>query len=103
MLPYGWAQEIQIDPFESVLPKEEKGTVKKKRTRKEVRNLPEWIIVEGVLWGNRKPQVIISGEVYKVGDKIKGLDADIFKIQKNNVFISYSGKIFKEKPKKGGK
>ncbi|MCF7916424.1 MAG: hypothetical protein K9L61_01440 [Candidatus Omnitrophica bacterium] len=91
-----WAK----DPFESILPKEKKqGPAQQRRFEEEIL-LPDWVVVEGVLWGTESPQTIIDGEVYFIGDKIKNLDATVFKIKENIVFISYAGKIFKKEVKK---
>ncbi|MFO8052375.1 MAG: hypothetical protein R6U54_00210 [Candidatus Omnitrophota bacterium] len=97
----GWASS----PFESVLPEEEKKEPTQQRRSQERRSqervsLPDWVIVEAVLWGSDSPQTIIDGEVYYVGDEIKDLDATIFKIKENVVYISYSGRIFKKEAKK---
>ncbi len=102
IMPYSWAQQNQVNPFESVLPEEERDVSRQReRTREKVVVLPESIVVEGVLWGGKFPKTIINGEVYSVGDQLNDVNATVFKIEENNVFISYSGKIFKEKPKKG--
>lgn len=104
ILPYSWAQQNQVNPFESMLPEEEKDVSPQGERRGEkVVVLPESIVVEGVLWGDKSPKTIINGGVYSVGDQLEDFDATVFKIEKNNVFILYSGKIFKEKPKRGGR
>ncbi|MCF7886872.1 MAG: hypothetical protein K9L71_00470 [Candidatus Omnitrophica bacterium] len=91
-----WARS----PFESVLPEEEEKEAAQQRRSQERASLPDWVSVEAVLWGSDSPQTIINGEVYYVGDKIKDLDATIFKIKENIVYMSYSGRIFKEEVKK---
>ncbi|MCF7872614.1 MAG: hypothetical protein K9L80_00190 [Candidatus Omnitrophica bacterium] len=93
---FSWAR----GPFESVLPEEEAKEPTQQRRFQERVSLPDWVVVEAVLWGSDSPQTIINSEVYYVGDKIKDLDAAIFKIKENIVYISYSGKIFKKEVKK---
>lgn len=80
------------NPFTSLLPGEK---ARPKAKAKEV-DLPA-LSIEGVLWGNDKHQAIISGEVYSVGDKLKGLNAKIIKIEKNTVFISFGDKVYERK------
>ncbi|MCF7869678.1 MAG: hypothetical protein K9L69_01080 [Candidatus Omnitrophica bacterium] len=92
----GWAKS----PFESVLPEEEGEEPIQQRRPQERILLPDWVNVEAVFWGSDSPQTIINGEVYYVGDKVKDLNATIFKIKENIVYISYSGKIFKKEAKK---
>jgi len=78
------------NPFESLLPKEEA------REGVEEAVEPLTIVIQGVLWGNQTPQVIIDGDVYKVGDKLKSLDdATVFRITNNVVFITHGDKIHK--------
>ncbi len=60
------------------------------------------MVLQGVLWGGDSPQVIIDGEVYKVGERLKDLDAQIFKIEKSTVFIFYGEKVYKIKIEKKG-
>ena len=50
--------------------------------------------IEGVLWGSDTPQAIIEGEVYKVGDSLKGIDARIIRIDRNIVFITYGDRVY---------
>lgn len=85
--------EIKDEPFDSLLPEPTEkpggGPVSSK-----VNVAPPQISVEGVLWGNDSPQTIIDGDVYKVGDTLKRVDAKVYKIEKNKVFIFYSGRLF---------
>ncbi len=82
------------DPFISVLPVKEDPKVKfPKTTRKGKVSLPP-LGIEGILWGGDNPQTIINGEVYRVGDTIKGVEAKILRIEKNTVLISYGDRIF---------
>ncbi|MCQ9204688.1 MAG: hypothetical protein NG737_00005 [Omnitrophica bacterium] len=94
-----YSKSVYRNPFASLIPTDRPKPAGKKR---EV-ELPS-LSIEGVLWGNDKPQTIIDGEVYSVGDKLKGLEAKVFRIEKNVVFISYGDKIYEEKiSKKEGK
>ncbi len=92
------------DPFENVLPLEE---IKQDRfstdeSKEEIK--PPSILVEGVLWGTDMPQVIIDGEVYKVGDRLRDIiEVQIFEIEKNKVLIRYRGKIFQFTVQKKGR
>lgn len=103
-----YSQGKYKDPFASLLPQEVKETETVDRKPGEKRAvvaeteepLPS-LVLQGVLWGGDFPQVIIEGDVYRVGDKLKNLDARIFKIEKNTVFISYGAKIYKIKVGKG--
>ena len=61
--------------------------------------LPEFEI-QGVLWGTDKPQTIIEGKVYNIGDKIEEFDLKILKIEDNNVFFLYGEKVYEQKVKK---
>ena len=87
-----YPQRDYRDPFESLLPQEEPKSQTRKRKKK--RKFPT-LSIEGVLWGSDIPQTIINGEVYKIGDKIKGSEAKIIRIEKNIVFISYDEKVYK--------
>lgn len=86
------------DPFESVLPKEEPRAARREPERRE---LPDWVVVEGVIWGSERPQVIISGQVYSVGDSIRNLDAAVTEIKKNVVFIAYDDRVFRRTTRRG--
>ncbi|MEI8348821.1 MAG: hypothetical protein WCI77_01580 [Candidatus Omnitrophota bacterium] len=79
------------DPFEPSLPKQEKpGDLKPVKGAATAPN----IAIQGVLWNSDVPQVIIDGDVYKAGDKLKTVDAKIYKIDKNRVFIFYEGRLY---------
>ncbi len=91
------------DPFESLLPKEvdESGAAGKLSGQAELG--PPDITIEGILWGTDEPQAIIDGDVYSVGDTLQGVEAKVFKIKENIVFISYGEKIYEMSTKtKGG-
>ncbi len=84
--------ESYRNPFESLLPKEEKAT----GVTTEEMVKPLEVVVQGVLWGSSLPQAIIDNEVYKVGDKIKNLeDTFLLRINKNTVFIVQGDKVHK--------
>lgn len=102
----GYCKDTYKDPFRYLLPEEKTGNatmaVKQRQSSDESKkDLPD-ITVQGVLWGSEVPQAVIDGEVYKVGDRILSIDARIFKIEENVVFISYGEGIFKLKVKKEG-
>lgn len=58
------------------------------------------LTLEGVMWGVEEPRVIIDGEIYKIGDKIKDIDAYVSEIDKSIAYISYGEKTFKIKVSK---
>jgi len=91
-----YPQSRYKDPFESLLPEKVK---EEEKIQEEIiggteEPLPS-MAVQGILWGSDLPQVIIDGEVYKVGDRLKDIDAQVFKIEKGVVFISYGEKIYR--------
>ena len=85
---------ILADPFEPLIPIEETAGVQDGYEFQEEEILPPAVVIEGVLWGKTTPQAIIDGEVYKIGDTLKNVDAKILKIENNIVFISHQGKVF---------
>lgn len=95
---FSYSESRYKDPFESLLPQEVKEEEKKEEEiiREIEEDLPS-MIVQGILWGGNFPQVIIDGEVYKVSDKLKNLNAKVFRIEKGAVFISYGEKIYRMK------
>ncbi|MFH1519311.1 MAG: hypothetical protein ABIE75_01905 [Candidatus Omnitrophota bacterium] len=99
-----YSQDKYKDPFEPLLPQSKKvEEVKTEEIDQEAEKTLPPIVLQGVLWGSDTPQAIIDGEVYKIGDKLQDLDAKLFKIDKNIVFISYGEKIHEIKIKtKGG-
>jgi type II secretory pathway component PulC len=84
-------RETKEDPFESLLPVQK---VSDKSSGKVVNITPPQVTIEGVLWDSSTPQAIIDGNVYKIGDTLKNVDAKIYKIEKNKVFLFYSGRLF---------
>jgi hypothetical protein len=96
-----YAQGAYRDPFESLLPKEEaKIAIGGEKAAKALPSLS--VVVQGVLWGSDMPQAIIDGDVYRVGDKLKKIDAKVFRIMNNVVFIAYGDKIYKMMVEKQG-
>ena len=95
---FSYSENRYKDPFEPLLAQE----VKEEEGRQEgiisetEETLPD-MIVQGILWGGNFPQVIIDMEVYKAGDRLKNIDAQVFRIEKGVVFISYGEKIYKVK------
>ena len=53
--------------------------------------------VEGMIWGSARPQVIIDGEVYDVGDVVK--EAEIIGIDREGVVLFYKDRKFILRPK----
>ncbi|NQT28711.1 MAG: hypothetical protein HQ570_03850 [Candidatus Omnitrophica bacterium] len=104
-LSFAYSQSKYKDPFESLLPQkveikirgEEEGQEKMISDTEE--SIP-FVVVQGILWRSDFPQVIIGGEVYRVGDKLKDIDAQVLKIENGEVFISYGEKIYKMRIKK---
>jgi type II secretory pathway component PulC len=90
------------DPFESYLPKESEEYAKTRKGDAAEDLGPPPITINGVLWGTETPSVIIDGDVYRVGDTLKSLDAKVFKINKNVVFITYGERIFEMSVKTRG-
>ncbi len=93
------------DPFKRLLPEKRKVTQTSGAGQKKIRKTGEDITLEvrvdGVFWGTEKPQAIIDGEVYIVGDKLKNNpDAVITKIENNAVTIILEEKVFIFSPKR---
>jgi len=80
------------DPFESLLPKEE--AAQKETSKKAPETLA--VTIEGVIWDSDIPQAIIDGDVYKIGDKLKKIDAKVFRINRNVVYLTQGDKVFKK-------
>jgi len=89
------------DPFESLLPvdiRSNESLITSDESYQD-ESLPD-LILEGVMWGVEEPRVIIDSEVYKVGDKIKDINAYVSEINKGKVYISYGERTFKIKVSK---
>ncbi|MDD4955581.1 MAG: hypothetical protein PHP17_06050 [Candidatus Omnitrophica bacterium] len=83
-----------VDPFDSLLPEKEGQTSTGEPAKPA---MPPPVTVQGAIWDTDTPQVIIDDEVYKVGDTLKGMDAKVYKIEKNTVFIFYEGRLYEMK------
>jgi len=95
---FSYSQSKYKNPFESLLPQEKKEKMEKQEgVVREEEDSPPDMVVQGILWGSNYPQVIIDGEVYESGDSLKGVDAQVFKIEKGEVFISYGDEIYRIK------
>ena len=53
--------------------------------------------VDGMIWGSARPQAIIDGEVYDVGDVVK--EAEIIGIDRKGVVLFYKDRKFILRPK----
>jgi len=100
-LSFAYSQSKYKDPFESLLPQVEvklkmggEGQ-EQENVIKETAGVIPPIAIQGILWRSDFPQVIIEGEVYKPGDKLKNIDAQVLKIEEGEVFISYGERIYK--------
>jgi hypothetical protein len=88
------------DPFDSALPGKRIDMTKPPPQEESDIIAPPQVTIEGVLWGSDKPQAIIDGEVYKEGDTLKTVDAQLFKIEKNVIYVRFKGKVFEFSPDK---
>ncbi len=105
-LSFSYSQSKYKDPFESLLPQEVKEEEAEEESHEEIISeievsLPP-MVIQGILWGGDSGQVIIDGEVYRVGDRLKNIDAQVFRIEKDVVFIAYEEKIYRVKIGKKG-
>lgn len=93
------AEERYREPFESMLPVLERvGPRQRLRLDiDEIIELPVQVVVEGTLWGIERPQAVINGKVYFVGDTINGTDVVVYDVKESIVFLSYRHKIFEKK------
>jgi type II secretory pathway component PulC len=91
-ISYGQEATSNEDPFEQLVPKELTSGTETTSEKTEVQ--APALTVEGILWGTSMPQVIINGEVYKTGDSLKNMDGKVYKIEKDSVFVFYSGRLF---------
>ena len=94
------------DPFDSVIPvtvevdeAEYDGKDVSQIADEEVELPP--LSLEGIIWDTEREMVIIDGEVYTVNDKLKDIDAKVYKIEPKAVYIHFKGKLYK-KTIKGG-
>ena len=89
------------DPLKSMLPKlpsppsarSQSGTATTDRhtvPAKPVRSsLPSSLTIQGLVWGGPRPQAIINGRVYSVGDTVSG--GKIISINRDGVRLDYDG------------
>lgn len=102
------------DPFEDFFPvriiEERKETIVDSGVEMPDLTLPEFDI-QGILWGTDKPQTIIGGEIYNIGDKIykintglkiENINLEVLRIEGNKVFFLYGDKVYEKKTKKTG-
>lgn len=88
-LGVSYTGEAYESPFKPCLP--QKGTVIMSGPVKPETPIPS-LNLEGIVWGGLFPQAIINGSIVKEGDKIS--DAEVLKIEKNEIKLSYQGNIF---------
>jgi len=87
------------DPFDSLLPDEEVTGVERPGKGK-IAETPQ-VKVEGILWSRDGSRAIIDGDVYQEGDRLLGVDAEVIRVDKRVVVLSYQGKIFRINVEKG--
>ena len=89
------------DPFKKLLPErvKPKENYKREYTEEKIEALRE-VEIQGVFWDVSPPQAIINGEVYKEGDLLEEIGAEITRIEKNKVTIIYRGRVFILSPQK---
>jgi len=96
--PFSWAD----NPFQSKLPVQ-----RKKENNQIIRNRAvdtsalNQMKIEGVFWGINKPQAIINGEIYRIGDKIESIGAEIINIKDGIIQVIYKKRVFILSPKQG--
>lgn len=96
--PFSWAD----NPFQPKLPvhrKEEANQTARNRTVDT--SALNQIKIEGIFWGTKNPQAIINGEIYRIGDKIEGIGAEITDIKEGQIQVIYKKRVFILSPKQG--
>ena len=91
------------DPFKKILPEKSEFQPEESREYPEERigsRALEGLKIEGVFWDVPTPEVIINGEVYKEGDVIAEVGAQITRIKKNEVILIYRDRVFILSPEK---
>lgn len=88
-LAVAYTGEAYESPFKPCLP--QKGIVISPGPAEAETPIPS-LRLEGIVWGGLFPQAIINGSIVKEGDKIS--DAEVVKIEKNEIKLSYQGSIF---------
>ncbi len=105
----GWTQQEEkvVNPFKPRIPTVVKTSSQIDETQSvESPEFLEKLNLQGIIWGTDTPCAIIDGNVYRVGDKLKLIDAKIVSIDKAEVELMYLGVVYKLKIKnsfkKGG-
>lgn len=85
------------NPMVSLLPKpvEEPGAILVETAGSppmETVRQPPAVVVQGVIWGSYRPQALIDGALYEVGDTIQ--NAQIVSIDRSGVTVSVHGATF---------
>jgi len=97
-LNFSYSESRYKNPFKSLFVQEAMEEEEKQEgIISEIEETLPDMSVQGILSGGNFPQVIIDEEVYKAGDKLKNIDAQVFRIEKGVVFISYGEKIYRMK------
>jgi len=86
------------DPFTPMFPAKEakEGSLTQGPFLKEEVIQPPTLIVQGLVWGTNLPQAIVENKVVRIGDHIK--EAEVVRIDKEGIMISYKGKTFTIRP-----
>ena len=87
------ADELR-DPLVPLFPEESKPAAVKPPAAEASPQIPEppKMVLEGVIWGGQIPQAIIDGEVYTVGDLVRG--ARIVSISRDSIAVELQGATF---------
>ena len=85
--------EASRDPLASLLPK----PVATSTTTKTSTPVPPVVktpalVVSGLVWGGARPQAIVNGKVYGVGDEVQG--ARVLEITREGLMVEVGGKTF---------
>ncbi|UCD15864.1 MAG: general secretion pathway protein GspB [Candidatus Omnitrophota bacterium] len=89
-----YAQTEYRDPFEARFP-EKPEEVKKVEIKEPVGVSLPAMTINGILYAERgTSNVIINGQVYRIGEVIEGTTIKIHKIEKNKIFVLYQGGLF---------
>ena len=86
------------DPFAPMFPAKEakEGSLTQGPFLKEEVIQPPTLIVQGLVWGTNLPQAIVENKVVRIGDHIN--EAEVVRIDKEGIMISYKGKTFTIRP-----
>ena len=93
-----YAAERVRDPLLSLLPREVSRAASGQPSRGTAAATPPppAIVVEGVVWGTTRPQAIIEGELYNVGETVQG--ARIVAIDRGGITVEAQGRMFRFVP-----